>query len=314
MILAISLRLDFPSVGRPLALGPKPERQVRLRNFPSRALYANSLNPIFTGSAQASHIDKGEWNAAESHRLGQYIARRAGNFCRYRRFALSQSVEECGLSRIWRTGQGDAISLFQNLRTRCIERCINIALQSSDTSAETLGQFRNIVLIIEIECSFYLRRQSEEALPPALDLSRQRSACHRHCALSLNFGFGGKQIGKTLGFRQINTPIGKGAARELTGLCPAAAFHRRQSRFDRCDDCAPTVAMQFAQILSRDRARPGEKDEQAIIKRIAVRVAKSRTSHRSGFRDCARHRLQCRTRIGAGDTDHTDTGGRSTAR
>ena len=78
-------------------------------------------------------------------------------------------------------------------------------------------------------------------------------------------------IARAFGFCEINPSIGKGTTRKLTRLSLAKPTKRRELTLDGRNNCAPTMTMQFREILSCGGVWPREPKHQCFIQHRAVR-------------------------------------------
>jgi hypothetical protein len=81
--------------------------------------------------------------------------------------------------------------------------------------------------------------------------------------LSLQFGFGGEQIGQTLGLGQIDATVDEGAAGELARLGLAQARQKTQRMLNGRDHRSAAMAVQFGQIFTGRRLRSGNHSSSA---------------------------------------------------
>ena len=147
-----------------------------------------------------------------------------------RRLTPRQPVEQSRLAGIRRSSDGDHKTVSQPLAAPAVgERCCNFAAQllrsKKRRTDEILG---HIGLIGEIDPRFDQRQRFDDLPPPSLGLVPDQTLQLAKCLPALRRRFRGDQIREPLHFRQIEAPVGEGAAGELTGFRKPAALDRAE--------------------------------------------------------------------------------------
>jgi len=81
------------------------------------------------------------------------------------------------------------------------------------------------------------------------------------------------EISETFDLHKIHSPIRKGAARKLSGLCGAKTFKRSQSGQNRFHRCPAAMDLQLGTILAGKGMGSGEEQHEAVIQPLTIAVS-----------------------------------------
>ncbi len=126
----------------------------------------------------------------------------------------------------------------------------------------------NIVFVGEVEDSFHMRAQLQQAGSPT---GNQFTDTPAKCGLSgkpLQFGFSCKYICKPVRLRQVYPAVCKGSASELSGFGFAQPFDCFESPLDSVQDRPASMAVKFHQILTCRCIWAGKPQNQGLIELI----------------------------------------------
>ena len=101
---------------------------------------------------------------------------------------------------------------------------------------------------------------------------------------TLHFGFGIDEVGEAFDFNQIDAAVFEGPAREFTGFCKTGAGKCPQFVQHGRDNRLAAVDLQLDAILAGEGRRGGEKEDEAMVQRLAIAPVQRAQSGFSWFR------------------------------
>ena len=188
------------------------------------------------------------------------------NLGRQRNVAVSDRIEQCGLSDIWRSEDRDLIALAQALGSG---ELLELSLHSGGKIAKRLSNFREYVLgnvfIGPVDCYFNQRTGAHQFVSPLLNQIGGTAGKDFQCVSTLKLGFGLQQVREAFDRIQIHPAGFERTSGELPRFREAAAIDAFQFPEDRIEDSTATMAVYFGGLLTREARIFLKQSDQSVV-------------------------------------------------
>ena len=166
---------------------------------------------------------------------------------------------------------------------------------------------RHIGLVGKINSRLHERQRFDQPRPPCLGAVAEQALELPIRLPALRFGLGANQIGQTLDGGEVEPAVLEGAARKLAGLCRPQSVDAAECAEHRGNDRAPSVHLQFGDVLAGLTAGAWKPQRQRFVEHFAAGgIADPGEGGLARLRHAACEGLQCMAGARARDSNNRD--------